>query len=326
MTRYIITCGDINGIGPEISIKLIRDTKLNKNEQFIFVCPSKVFNSISKKSEINLAYAEINSIDKIEGITNPLILLDIGQFNLSPGKPTLASGKASVKALRFASQIISKGLSLTVITAPISKEAVSKAGFDFPGHTEYFASVSTTGNYLMMFLSKKLRSALLTIHEPLAKVPKMLTEKLLLNKLSILNESLIHDFKIPKPKIAILGLNPHAGEKGILGSEEEKVIKPVLKKLGNSFIGPFVPDAFFAKKLYKDYDCVVGMYHDQVLIPFKMLDFYGGVNYTAGLNFVRTSPDHGTAFNIAWQNKADQSSMKQAFNQARKISSNRNKK
>jgi len=219
----------------------------------------------------------------------------------------------------------SQGQADAVVTAPISKEALGMAGIEFPGHTEMYAEWAGVKDFVMMFLSGKMKCALITIHEPLRKVPKLITPERILRTLRVVLSALKRDFNIKEPSVAILGLNPHAGENGRIGIEETDIIIPALKNSGfQEFIsGPFVPDAFFANKLYKKYDMVIGMYHDQVLIPFKLLNFSSGVNFTAGLPFVRTSPDHGTAFDIAGKNAADEGSLLEAFYAARKIIQNR---
>ncbi|MDO8548532.1 MAG: 4-hydroxythreonine-4-phosphate dehydrogenase PdxA, partial [Ignavibacteria bacterium] len=179
--------------------------------------------------------------------------------------------------------------------------------------------------FIMMFLSKKMNAALLTIHQPIKTISQLLTEERLKKSLDIISLSLKNDLNIQEPRIAVLGLNPHAGENGLIGDEEEKIIKPLLKNFNQNIEGPFSPDAFFASKKYKDYNLVLGMYHDQVLIPFKMINFSSGVNFTAGLNIIRTSPDHGVAYDIAWKNCADERSILEAYKYARLIAFNRKK-
>ena len=211
-----------------------------------------------------------------------------------------------------------------MVTAPISKASFELAGINFPGHTELLAERGNAKNYAMTFISNKMNCALVTIHDPINKISKNLKKGKIKSVINTVKQSLINDFKVANPKIAVLGLNPHAGENGRIGDEEIKIIIPALNELGDKNIeGPFVPDAFFANKLYKKFNIVVGMYHDQVLIPFKMMNFNSGVNYTAGLNFIRTSPDHGTAFDIAGKNIADPSSILEAFKVAEKIIKNR---
>jgi 4-hydroxythreonine-4-phosphate dehydrogenase len=248
-------------------------------------------------------------------------IIDLGNCRITPGKPSASSGKISYDSIAGAYELVSNGFADAMITAPISKTAFNLAGISFPGHTELLAEWSGSNNYLMMFLSKRMKAALLTIHNPINKISGLITSQRLKNALEIIIQTMKRDLNIDNPKIAVLGLNPHAGESGLIGEEEEKVIIPVLKKF--NLDNPFPPDAFFGSKKYLDYDIVLGMYHDQVLIPFKMINFSTGVNYTAGLNIVRTSPDHGTAYDIAWQNKADEGSMIQAFKYAKLISFNR---
>jgi 4-hydroxythreonine-4-phosphate dehydrogenase len=178
---------------------------------------------------------------------------------------------------------------------------------------------------MMLFLSEKLNAGLLTIHTPISKVSKLISKERIIKSINILNSTAIRDLGIPNPKIAVLGLNPHAGENGLIGNEEEKIIKPAIKSLQKKInvTGPFVPDAFWGNKAYKKFDMILGMYHDQVLIPFKLLNFNSGVNFTAGLNLIRTSPDHGTAYDIAGLNKANESSLLQSYEYAIKIFQNR---
>ena len=222
--------------------------------------------------------------------------------------------------------MIKDGYSDAVITAPISKTAIKIAGKNFPGHTEMLAGWCNVKNFVMMFLSGKMNAAIATIHEPVKKVPGLITKELLSNKIEVIYNSLKNDLRINSPLIAVLGLNPHAGENGLIGDEEEKIIKPFVLnyKFSEYLRGPFSPDAFFANRLYKNFDLVFGMYHDQVLSPFKLINFGSGVNFTAGLPIVRTSPDHGTAFDIAGKGIADESSIISAFIYAKRIVKNRN--
>jgi len=252
-------------------------------------------------------------------------VLSAQDFPQKTGEPTELSGRASYLAVQTAYNLAENKIVDGIITAPISKTAIKMAGVNFPGHTEMLAEWSGQKNFVMMFLSKKMNAALLTIHEPVVRAAKLISAKSILNKLRIIEDALINDLQIKRPNIALLGLNPHAGAGGFIGREEEEIIKPAIKEFkGNSILsGPYSPDAFFAAGLYKDFDIVVGMYHDQVLIPFKMLNFNYGVNYTAGLPVVRTSPDHGTAYDIAGKNMADPSSILQAYFYAEKIVKNR---
>ncbi len=321
--KYVFSCGDINGIGPEIVIKTLNQLSKKKGNQFIFVCPQNVFNEISSFTQPMFQYKVVSKISEIDN--TEVILFDIGNFKINTGKPTRTSGKALFLALLKSCEILKNNFAEALITAPISKEAMNKAGYHYPGHTELLAEWFNTENYVMMFLSKKNKAALTTIHKPISAIPKLLTAKRLKAVLDVVISSLQKDFNINSPKIGILGLNPHAGESGLIGSEEEKIIKPFLKGYDKKkFVeGPFSPDAYWGNLTYKNYDLTLGMYHDQVLIPFKLLNFSKGVNYTAGLPIVRTSPDHGVAYDIAGKNIANESSMLEAFHFAEIILNNR---
>lgn len=311
MIKIGITCGDINGIGPEITIKAIKNIK--GDYKFFLIGPKNIWLNVISKI-------------KLDDFSN-LEFVDIGRFTQNLGTPTVSSGKASLRAIEESMKLWDEKVIDVIVTAPISKEAISKAGSKFPGHTEIFADHFKSKKFVMMFLSKSFFSALATIHIPIKEVSKHLSKELLETKLSVIRQTLINDFSIKGPKIAVLGLNPHAGEADLIGSEETEIINPVIKKLsGNKFgiYGPFSSDGFFGRKEYKNYDCIFGMYHDQVLIPFKLLNFNNGVNFTAGLPLIRTSPDHGTAFNLAGKNLADYRSMLEAIKYAIKIFRSRN--
>ncbi|HEX2867612.1 MAG TPA: 4-hydroxythreonine-4-phosphate dehydrogenase PdxA [Ignavibacteriales bacterium] len=331
MNKFVFTCGDINGIGPEIVQKALNRVSKLKGVKLYYLCPAEVFERISEKIAPQFDYEIINHLPGHKAEKNSrvcVINIKTGKLKLETGRPTAVSGQVSFKAIRQSFEIASSGLCDAIVTAPISKEALGMAGIDFPGHTEMYAAWSGVKDYVMMFFSSKMKCALLTIHEPIKKVPKLITEKRIQSTLRAVVSSLRNDFNIQYPEVAVLGLNPHAGENGRIGSEEIDTIIPALKTSGFSeFLrGPFVPDAFFANKLYKKYDLVLGMYHDQVLIPFKLLNFSSGVNYTAGLPIVRTSPDHGTAFDIADRFIADEGSIMEAFHLAKKIAQNRRQK
>jgi len=325
MNNIIITCGDINGIGTEISLKAIDHLNLNKTK-ITFICPKNVFDKTARLVNFKKDFFATNSVSKIISTENKLKILLLNDTNITVGRPTKYSGAISYQTLEIARILLDNAESKILVTAPISKDSLKKAGYNFSGHTELIASWFNSKNYLMTFLSKDFKAALVTIHVPLNKVSELLSTELIKNKISILYKSLKNDFGISLPKIAVLGLNPHAGEEGNIGDEEFEYIRPAICSMKRfSVDGPFVPDAFFAKKLYKAYDAVVGMYHDQVLIPFKLINFNSGVNFTAGLPIIRTSPDHGTAFDIAWQNKADEQSMLNAIKYALQINAHRNK-
>ncbi|MGE5432591.1 MAG: 4-hydroxythreonine-4-phosphate dehydrogenase PdxA [Syntrophomonadaceae bacterium] len=328
MNKFVFTCGDINGIGPEIVQKTLNSIFNAGNAKVYYLCPAEVFERISENIPPAFDYEILNNRAPDQGRRKPqveVINIQEGRLNQEPGKPSAASGFVSYRAIRESFEIASRGLAEAIITAPISKEALGMAGIGFPGHTEMYAEWSGVKDFVMMFLSPKMKCALVTIHEPLKKVPRLITANRILSTLRVAVASLRNDFNIQYPKVAVLGLNPHAGENGRIGAEETEIITPAIKTSGFSDLlsGPFVPDAFFANKLYTKYDIVIGMYHDQVLIPFKLLNFTSGVNFTAGLQVVRTSPDHGTAFDIAGKYIADESSLMEAFLWARKIVQNR---
>ena len=325
MNRFVFTCGDTNGIGPEIVIKTLNRVAKNSRDNFSFICPENIFADAAKIITPKFQYEITDRFSSSP--RNVVSVISQGKFKKLTGKPTEDSGEAAFKSIELSGKLaVSKQVD-AVITAPISKTAIKIAGHNFPGHTEMYAKWSGVKYFVMMFLSAKMNAALATIHEPINKVPSLLTGISLEKNIEIILNTLKIDLQIKQPKIAVLGLNPHAGEGGLIGTEELNIIKPVISSKGfkKYLNGPYSPDAFFANNLYKNYDLVLGMYHDQVLIPFKMINFGAGVNYTAGLPIVRTSPDHGTAFDIAWKNLASESSMLQAFYYAKQIVRNRNK-
>ncbi len=321
MNSYAITCGDVNGIGPEIVLKTLNSINLS-SKKIIFICPKNIFKNTVKIVQPKFSYSVVKSLpQKIS--PGKVLVLEIGKASQNYGKPTVSSGKTSYKSILKACELSKEKTVDAIITSPISKLAFQKAKVNFPGHTELLAEYFNVKKYSMMFISNKMIAGLLTIHIPIKSVAKQITKNKLLRILEVVNKSLQKDFKIKNPKIAVLGLNPHAGEKGKIGIEEEQIIYPTLKNITGNVHGPFVSDAYFGNKLYENYDCTIGMYHDQILIPFKLLNFNKGVNFTAGLPIVRTSPDHGTAFDIAGKGKANTGSMIQAFNFAVKIVNNR---
>ncbi len=324
MDSSVFTCGDINGIGPEIVIKSLNKISSLPKQKIIFVCPKNVFLKTISSIVPKFQYTIDKSVPT-DWNHNSVLILDIGNFKQSIGKVSSDSGKASYKSIMTACKLAETKIVNSIITAPISKLAFAKAGINFPGHTELLANFFNVKNFAMMFVSKQMKAALITIHIPIKDVPKSLTKKRIIYTIDVIYKSIISDFGIKNPKIALLGLNPHAGEEGKIGSEEIILIKPILSSLKYKIHGPEVPDAYFGNKLYKKYDCTIGLYHDQVLIPFKLLNFNKGVNYTAGLPVVRTSPDHGTAFDIAGKGIANPDSLMEAFRFAKLINKNRRK-
>jgi 4-hydroxythreonine-4-phosphate dehydrogenase len=325
MNKFVFTCGDVNGIGPEIVIKALNKITPDSRDRFIFVCPQNVFKSVSKI--IKPGFEFYISDKNVQRNNKQVLILNTGSYAQKTGIPTIDSGRASFDSIRTSFELTKDGYSDAVITAPISKTAIKMAGKNFPGHTEMIAGWCNVNNFVMMFLSTRMNAAIATIHEPVKRVPGLITKGLLTNKINVIYNTLKNDLKINSPRIAVLGLNPHAGENGLIGNEEEKTIKPFIfsSKYSEYLSGPFSPDAFFANRMYKNFDLVFGMYHDQVLSPFKLINFGSGVNYTAGLPIVRTSPDHGTAFDIAGKGTADESSIISAFKYAKKIVNNRKK-
>ena len=325
MTRIIFTCGDINGIGPEIVVKAFATIfKKNNKNQIAFVCPKNVFEFYYKLTKAMFRY-QINNGQSFS--TSHLNLIPLTDAKLKFGYPTKASGKIAFQSIMKSLNLIDNKLADVLVTAPISKEAFSLAKINFPGHTELLAKHELNNNYMMLFLSEEINAGLLTIHIPISIVSKLIKKKRIVNAIDMLYYTAIRDLGIQNPKIAVLGLNPHAGEGGLIGNEEENIIKPAIKLLQKKInvSGPFVPDAFWGNRTYKKFDMILGMYHDQVLIPFKLLNFNNGVNFTAGLKLIRTSPDHGTAYDIAGLNKADESSILQSYKYAIKIFQNRNR-
>jgi 4-hydroxythreonine-4-phosphate dehydrogenase len=327
MLRLSITCGDINGIGPEISIKAINKIYKPGRRKINFFCPANVFEYYSSILKPAFDFQISKSIDSSNKQSEIVSVIDIGKTKIDLGKSTALAGAVSFKAIKSAFDSIQKKYADAIITAPVSKTSLLLAGIDYPGQTEIFAYLCKSKKYMMIFLSSKMICGLATIHEPIKNVSRLITKKRLELAINILNETLRNDLGIKSPLIALLGLNPHAGEKGKIGKEELEIIDPLINSLSNkiNIDGAFVPDAFFATKQYLNFDAVLGMYHDQLLIPFKMMNFNRGVNFTAGLPLIRTSPDHGTAYDIAGKGIADESSMVEAVKWAEKIIINRKK-
>lgn len=320
--KFLFTCGDINGIGPEISLKLFNKLlKKKSSDHYIFICPPNVFEYYLEQLKFNLSYKLISDI--ADSVPNSLNVFPLTNLQMKLGSPTKASGIIAYQSLLTSIDFLKSKSADAVITSPVSKHAFELAGIKFPGQTEILAKECKTKNYLMIFLSRKMIAALVTIHIPIKDISKFISIQLISTKIQVLLDSLKRDLGIAKPAIAVIGLNPHAGEQGRIGKEEKEIILPAIKSFGNNVSGPFVPDAFFANHLYKNFDAILGMYHDQVLIPFKMLNFNIGVNFTAGLPIIRTSPDHGTAFDIAGKGIADYRSLLSAFRYAKIISANR---
>lgn len=329
MKRIVFTCGDINGIGPEIALKALNSiASRSKETQFVLIIPENIFTKTSLLIRPRFSFQTVKDVLFNNFNSSQVIILTTKSIKQNIGKPTASSGEAAYLALKISFDLLKKKLADAVVTAPVSKTALNLAGVKYPGQTEMYADWCGIKNFVMTFLSKKLRVALYSIHIPLKEVSKSLNLKVLSGKFDTLIGMLNVDLGINNPKIAILGLNPHAGESGIIGSEEREIIEPFIeqKKYSGIVDGPFSSDAFFANRRFEKYDMVFGLYHDQVLIPFKYINSGKGVNYSAGLPIIRTSPDHGTAYDIAGKGIADESSMIEAYKYAELILSNRNKK
>ncbi len=312
-----ITIGDINGIGPEVLIKALEDNRILRFMTPIIYGSSKVISYYRKALQLSdFSYHQIRDASQVFhkkinviNLWEETVEIQMGVENESGGKYALVSLKAAVNDLK-------SGKIDAIVTAPISKNNIQSEEFKFPGHTEYLADAFGTKDHLMLMVGDKMRIGLVTGHIPIKGIASALGKELIAKKLAILDKTLKADFGIKKPRIAVLGLNPHAGENGLLGNEEKDVISPVIKEFkekGNLVFGPFPADGFFGSLLYSKYDGVLAMYHDQALIPFKTMCFETGVNYTAGLPAVRTSPDHGTAYSLAGKNEASESSMREAI-------------
>ncbi len=325
METYVFTCGDINGIGPEICVKTFNKIYNPSKFKIIFFCPAEVFETeLEKSEEQKFDYRIINKPTAADYSGKDITIFNIGKAVQKFGSPTIASGKICYKAIKESFKLVSNLTASAMITAPISKIALNKTNINYPGHTELLAELCGIKKYSMMFVSHTIKAGLVTTHEPIKNIPKLITKRRIINTIKTIHDSLVNDFNLKNPTIAMLGLNPHAGEEGKIGKEEKTIIKPALEYFDNEFIeGPFVPDAFFGKREYQKYDAIIGMYHDQILIPFKLLNFERGVNFTAGLPIIRTSPDHGTAFDIAGTGKADYQSFYNAFKVAKQILKNR---
>ncbi|NHN27365.1 4-hydroxythreonine-4-phosphate dehydrogenase PdxA [Flavobacterium jejuense] len=321
-----ISIGDLNGIGPEVVLKTFEDNRM------LELCTPVIFANVKimsfLKRNLNLD-SSLHGIDNLEQIVlGKINVLNVWKegVNLEFGKNDDVVGKYAIRSFEAATKALKDKFVDVLVTAPINKYNVQSDDFKFPGHTDYLGK-ELSGNALMLMVHGQLRVGLLTDHIPVNEVSNYLTEELLVKKVETIIESLQQDFGISKPKVAILGLNPHSGDNGVIGDEEEKVIKPTVKKMfdaGKMVFGPYASDSFFGSLQYEKYDAILAMYHDQGLIPFKTLSFGNGVNYTAGLNRIRTSPDHGTAFEIAGKGIAKYDSFKEAVYLALDIYNKRN--
>lgn len=320
-----ISIGDLNGIGSEIILKTFEDPRM------LEMCTPVVFANVKMLSFLRKTFdstIQLHGIDTLEQVVHGKInVLNVWKdsFPVEFGVINEKMGNYAIKSFTSATQALKSNEVDVLVTAPIHKFAVQSNEFNFPGHTDYL-NEELDGEALMLMVSDKLKIGLLTDHIPIQDVASHISEALLEQKVLTIKKCLIQDFQIEKPKIAVLGLNPHCGDHGVIGQEDDVIIRPTLAKLfdqGTFVFGPYAADSFFGSKNHENFDAILAIYHDQGLIPFKTLAFGDGVNYTAGLNKIRTSPDHGTAFEIAGKNQADPNSFKEAIYLAIDIFHNR---
>ena len=317
--KVAITCGDINGIGYEVIIKTLSEPHFSE------ICTPIIYGSMRTFSthcnsieDVHINANLINKATEAKAQNVNLINCMDDNVNVQFGEITQEAGKAAFSALERATNDLKNGFVDVLVTAPINKENIQSDKFKFHGHTEYIEAKFATENQtsLMMLVSENIRMALVTNHLPLKEIAPAINKELILRKINIFNESLKKDFGVRKPRIAVLALNPHAGDSGLLGNEEIEIIEPTIVQANKNNIlafGPYSSDGFFGAGTYRNFDGILAMYHDQGLIPFKTLEMDNGVNFTAGLDVVRTSPDHGTGYNIAGKNQANEQSFRSAL-------------
>ena len=312
--RLALTLGDPNGIGPEVVLKTLADETLRGTAEFVVVGSASVLRQHAER--LGMAAPDVTVWDVAPGEVP----------EVAWGETTETGGRLAMRAVERATDACLRGEADALVTAPISKEAITLAGYRFPGHTEFLAERTHAAGYTMMLVSGGLRVGLVTTHVPVHDVASLVTSEAIIDKLRIMTASLRGDFGIGAPTVAILGLNPHAGDGGVIGREEIDIIGPAIESAraeGLGVAGPFPADGFFGQRGYERHDAVLAMYHDQGLAPFKALAMGGGVNITAGLPIVRTSPDHGTGFDIAGQGRANAGSFREAVALAAEVARRR---
>lgn len=323
-----ISCGDINGIGIELIIKTFSDNRIVEHCTPVIFASNKVINFYRKSvPEYNISYQSTKEFSRISPKQVNLFNCWEEEIAVTPGQMNETGGKYGILSLQTAVAALKQKHIDGLVTAPIHKKNIQSPEFSFPGHTPYLKSIFGVPDVVMMLCAGNFRVALVTEHVAIKDIAAQITKERILGKLNIINQSLQKDFGIEKPRIAVLGLNPHAGDEGLIGNEEETIIKPAIKEAKNNnmlVVGPYSADAFFARGNHNRFDAVLAMYHDQGLIPFKALASGDGFNYTAGLPAIRTSPDHGVAFDIAGKNKADNSSFLTALFECIDIINRRN--
>lgn len=323
--RLGISIGDLNGIGAEVVLRIFEDNRMLDFCTPIIFASIKTMSFVKNHLKLDINLNGIHNINQaLPGRVNVLNCWK-ENVNINFGQEDLKIGEYAIKSLVQATKALKDDLIDVLVTAPINKHNIQSDTFKFPGHTDYL-NQELEGNSLMFMVTQGLRVGLLTDHVPVKEIANHITPKLIEEKIATVYKSLVQDFKISKPKIAVLGINPHTGDNGVIGSEDDTVLRPTLQKIkstGKLVFGPYAADSFFGSDNYKNFDAIIASYHDQGLIPFKTLSFGQGVNYTAGLNRVRTSPDHGTAYEIAGKGTADISSFKEAIFTGIQIFNNR---
>jgi 4-hydroxythreonine-4-phosphate dehydrogenase len=320
-----ISIGDLNGIGGEIILKTFEDERILDFCTPVIFASANAMHFLSSHFNSQINFQNINAMNQmIQGKVNVFTAWN-ESVKIEFGKEDPNIGSYAIKSLEAATKALKNGEVDVLVTAPINKSNIQADNFKFPGHTDYLAQ-ELEGESLMFMIADTLRVGLLTDHVPVKEVSNHITPKLIEQKINTVYDSLKKDFKIQRPKIAVLGINPHTGDNGVIGREDDDVLRPTLQKIkasGKLVFGPYAADSFFGSNNFKNFDAIIASYHDQGLIPFKTLAFGQGVNFTAGLNKIRTSPDHGTAYEIAGKGIADENSFKEAVFSALQIFKNR---
>jgi len=310
------TCGDLNGIGIELIIKSLHDNRILEICTPVVFASNKVVNFYRKSlPEINFVFTSCKDFNRLNNKQVNVLNCWEEEVAINPGELNETGGKYALISLQQGVEALKKGQIHALVTAPIHKKNIQSNNFKHSGHTPYLKEFFGVNDVVMLLVAENMKVGLVTEHVPIAEVAKHITKEKIISKLNIIKNSLQKDFGIDKPRIAVLGLNPHSGDEGLIGNEEEQIIKPAIKEAKQNMMvfGPYSADAFFARGQHERFDAVLAMYHDQGLIPFKSIAIGEGINYTAGLPVVRTSPDHGTAFDIAGKGQADESSFLSAI-------------
>ena len=309
-----ISIGDLNGIGSEIVLKTFQDQRMLEFCTPVIFASVKVMSFLKKQYNLELNLHGIDAIDKI--VPKKINVLNVWKepIDINFGKQDNIMGQYAIKSLEAAVTSLKKNEIDVLVTAPINKANIQSEHFNFPGHTDYLQQ-ELQGDSLMLMISESLKVGLLTDHVAVKDISTSITREVIEKKINTIHKTLIQDFGVAKPKIAVLGINPHTGDNGVIGNEDDTIMRPTLDNLrnnGKTVFGPYAADSFFGSANYKNFDVIIAAYHDQGLVPFKTLAFGSGVNYTAGLSHIRTSADHGTAYDIAGKNKADFTSFRAA--------------